>query len=414
MATVVTARVAPAVERVYSIDVLRGLVMVVMALDHTRDFYTGAPFEPEDLARTDLALFLTRWITHFCAPAFALLAGTGAYLAATRGLSRAELSTKLRKRGLFVALLDPTIAAVGWTFLTPLPAGLVLWMLGLSMVALSWLVRWPVRWIALFGLAMIALHDLADPINAASLGQIGGAIWKVLHVQGFIWLVPGKIPLWVVVYPLVPWIGVMAVGYALGASFERPPRERQRVFLLVGAAATIAFVALRATHAYGNPPAGLTFGLPLSNGPFVVQPTAAKTVISFLNVQKYPPSLQFLLMTLGPSLMLLAWLDRRFTDARPGRASAILLVYGRVPMFYYLAHIYLIHAIAVVVALAFRQPVLWLVTGGFLLNNRPPGYGHHLPFIYLMWILVVAMLFPLCRWFADVKRRRRDWWLRYV
>jgi len=400
--------------RLVSVDVLRGIVMVIMALDHTRDFFTGLRFPPEDITQTYGALFFTRWITHFCAPAFFFLAGTGAFLSAARGKTLPEVSRFLWTRGLWLVFLELTVIAFAWTFFLPFgPFGLVIWALGWSMVAMSLIVRLPLRWIAAFGMAMIALHNLADRISPAQLGKIGW-LWMVLHVPGFIPIQPPRIGFFVL-YPLIPWVGVMAVGYAFGAILLCEPQRRRRVTFAIGGLATLAFVLLRATNLYGNAPAGLSFGnLVPSGGDWHVQKSATLTLIAFLNVEKYPPSLQFLLMTLGPALMALALLDRLRLDGPAGALGRFFLVFGRVPMFYYVLHLYLIHALAVVAALLFHQPAKWLVGGAFILQPLPDGYGHGLPFIYLVWMTAILLLYFPCRWYMAVKERRKDWWLSYL
>src|SRR6266568_1418063 len=294
------AAVLPAqVSRLVAVDVLRGLVMVIMALDHTRDFMTYERFAPEDLAHTYGALFFTRFITHFCAPVFSFLAGTGAFLATTRGKSVQQVSWFFLTRGLWLVLLELTIVDFSWTFVPWAAAG-VLWILGWSMVAMALIVRLPVRWIAVFGIGMIATHNLLDRINPASFGKLAW-LWMLLHS-------PGPIPItphftFMSLYVLIPWVGVMAAGFAFGALLLRP--DRRRWILTLGISMTALFLLLRGFNLYGNS----TSGVPFSVGPWSAQPTLSLTVISFLNTEKYPPSLDYLLMTLGPSLVLLALLD---------------------------------------------------------------------------------------------------------
>jgi uncharacterized membrane protein len=406
-------------ERVYSVDLLRGVIMVIMALDHVRDYVSGLQFPPEFLARTWPALFYTRWITHFCAPWFCFLAGTGAYLALSRGRSPSQIRGLLWKRGIWLILLEWTVVSFGWTFLPlPLPVLLVLTMLGCCMMFLALLVNLPVKWIGAIGVAMILLHNLADGIRPEQFGAFGW-FWKILHVQAFIGSVPprfafgGRVPVgFFVLYPLVPWLGVMAAGYAFGALMRKPIAARRRILLWLGTACIAVFLLLRATNWYGNPhsPNGLGFG------DFHSQKTAAMTVVAFLNTAKYPPSLQFLLMTLGPGFLALAWFDR-FHPTQPSVGAGVgrfFLVYGRVPMFYYVLHIYLAHLLAVVLAFATHQSARWLLKGGFFLSGPPPGYGHALPVVYAVWIAVVLLLYFPCRWFMGVKQRRRDWWLAYM
>jgi uncharacterized membrane protein len=386
--------------RLESIDFVRGLVMVIMALDHTRDFFTNQAFDPENLDRTWAALFFTRWVTHFCAPMFFFLAGTGAYFYGKRR-TKSELSRFLWTRGLWLAILEFTLVGTAWTFMFPWGFFGVIWSLGFSMIILAVVARLPVKWIAWLSLSEICLHDLVDRVRPVSFGPWGW-VWNMLHVKGgpniFGWHA-------FVLFPLIPLCAVMAAGYAFGALLQRSDR---RVWMIrIGAAMTVAFLLLRITNFYGNPPA-LRGGV--TPGDWHVQPTVEKTVILFLDTEKYPPSLQFLLMTIGPSLLLLGWLDGK----RISKWWRPLLVFGRVPLFFYVLHLYLIHALAVVVALVLHQPYDWLLHGGFWFFGWPDGYGHNLPFVYLMWAIVVVTLYFPCRWFAGVKERRRDWWLSYL
>jgi uncharacterized membrane protein len=320
----------------------------------------------------------------------------------------------------WLIFLELTVLFWGWTFVFPGPGLnlLVIWALGCSMIVLSLLVRLPVRVVAGFGIAMIALHNLADTVRPAAFGKLFW-VWIILHRPGFIPLrADGSLQVFAL-YPLIPWVGVMAVGYAFGAVLMLPAERRRRVLCVLGASLTGLFVLLRATNLYGNPPVGFTLASP---GPFVPQPTLGLTLMSFLDTEKYPPSLQFLLMTLGPSLLLLAWFDRfdlRSAWGADGRGDPwqvvgrFFLVFGRVPFFFYVLHIYLVHALALIVALAWGQPIFNLTHGGFMAGIEP-GYGHGLGFVYLMWFLTIALLYLPCRWFLGVKERRRDWWLSYL
>lgn len=396
---------AAQIPRLVSVDVLRGIAMVIMALDHTRDFMSYLRFSPEDLSHTYGALFFTRFITHFCAPVFSFLAGTGAFLATTRGKSLQQVSWFFFTRGLWLVFLELTIVGFAWGFV-PLAFAGVIWILGWSMMAMALIVRLPVRWIAVFGLVMIATHDLLDPINPASLGKFDW-LWMFLHT-------PGSTPLTAHLsfyfgYVLIPWVGVMAAGFAFGSLLLRP--DRRKWILTLGVSATVLFFVLRGINAYGNGIAGLPFGFQRSAGPWAAQPTLSLTVISFFNALKYPPSLDYLLMTLGPALVLLALLDGVKTESG---LSRILLVYGRVPLFFYVLHLYLIHIMAILASLVTHQPVWYgpVIAG---LSSKPAGYGHGLPFIYVMWILAVAILYLPCLWFMEFKRRHRDWgWLSYL
>jgi uncharacterized membrane protein len=395
----------PAPSRLAFIDVLRGVAMVLMALDHTRDFFSGAHFAPEDLAHTTGPIFFTRWVTHFCAPLFFLLAGTGAYLSLSRGKSPDQVFRFLWTRGLWLVFLDLTVVTFAWTSGLPLLVGGVLWSLGWSMVAMAFLSRLPVRWIAALGAGLILTHNLLDRVNPASLGKFGG-LWIMLHGQGDFWIAPGK-EAFFVMFPLIPWLGVMAVGYALGALMKK--KGWAEICFGIGLALTVSFFVLRGFHLYGNSHRHL-------NGPAAgrwrLQPTMLLTLASFLDTLKYPPSLQYLLMTLGPSLMVLATLSTVNLDRWPAR---IMATFGRVPLFYYVVHLYLIRTLAVYTAMAFKQKAAWLLYGGVLMSLPPAGYGHRLPFIFGMWFVVLLIMYPLCALFARVKQRHASsWWAPYV
>jgi uncharacterized membrane protein len=355
--------------------------MVLMALDHTRDFF-GAPGNPTD--PTNPALFLTRWITHLCAPTFFLLTGTGAFLSRNRWPERG-LSRFLVTRGAWLVLLELTVLRFAYQFnvdyrVTML---LVIWALGWSMIALGVLVRLPLPAILTIGAAMIAGHNLLDGLRSAN------PLWAIVHGPGFV--LQGEHTVFAA-YPLIPWIGVTAVGYGLGAVFEWDAARRRRLLLQLGVAGVAGFVLLRALNAYGDP------------RPWTAQSTAVATALSFLNANKYPPSLIFLLMTLGPAMLVL-----RAIDARIPAALRPAVVYGRVPLFYYVAHFTLIHAAAVVTCLAIYGAAHWMFESPSLDKypfTPPPGWGFSLPVVYLVWIGVVVGLYPACRWFAGVKSRR--------
>jgi len=390
--------------RIWSVDVLRGLVMVVMALDHTRDYLTYLRFQPEDLARSYPALFFTRWITHFCAPLFFFLAGTGAYLLRSKSGTTGRVATFLWTRGVWLIVLEFTVIEYAWTFV-PWHFGGVIWSLGCAMIILGVLVWLPEPMILAFGLLVVGAHDLTDGVKLQSLGSFA-PLWSLLHRTG---TVPHTE--FFVLFPILPWAAVMALGYVFGRVLLRSGENRRRLTLRLGLVATLLFVCLRAFNAYGNPTADVAFN---SAGAWHSQASWAMTLVAFLDVEKYPPSLQFLLMTLGPSLIFLAYLDR----VRPGstieKILRPLLIFGRVPLFFYVLHLYAIHVLAIILALAFHQPVQWLLHGAFWMNRLPPGYGHGLPMIYAMWILVVALLYVPCARFAALKQRKRSWWLSYL
>lgn len=387
---VVNARATTVRQRVTSVDLVRGIVMILMALDHTRDYLSKLRFQPEDLAKSSPALFATRWITHFCAPTFFLLAGVGAGLAVSGGKSKKEVSKFLFTRGLWLVVLEFTVSAFGWNFKLGFPLILlVIWALGISMVILSGLIFLPKKIIAAISIITIAGHNLLDSVGAASMSG-GSALWHILHQPGLV----SSNPLVIVAYPVIPWFAVMALGFVLSDVFRWEPQRRKRFLLLAGGISIVAFIVIRFVNAYGNP-------LPWS-----AQKTGAMTVASFLNAMKYPPSLDYLLMTLGPTMIALALLE----NAR-GPLSRAASVYGRVPMFYYLGHIYVVHIIAAIFAMwqGGDASFLSLDTASF-----PKWYGTSLPGVYLAWLLVVLIMYLPCRWFADLKSRRRDWWLSYI
>ena len=363
-----------------------------MALDHVRDWVTNVRFPPENLAQGSAALFATRWVTHFCAPTFFLLAGVGIGILRRRGATPAALSRFLLARGVWLLVLELIVTPVGWQFgFRFIPAfALVLWALGWSMILMAALVHVPVPIVAAVSLIMIAGHNLLDAIRPRDLGAFAG-VWHVLHAPGF--AIPGVL---FVAYPLVPWVGVMGLGYVLAGAYEWDSARRRKFLIASGVAATIAFVVLRAVNGYGNP------------APWSPQRTPALTAASFLNVLKYPPSLQFLLMTLGPAFVALAAAER----AR-GRVAAWRSVYGRVPLFFYVVHIFVAHAAAVV--LTFMQGGEWrrmnVITD---LSTFPAWYGLPLPGVYAAWMAVVVLLYYPCREFARLKDSRGDWWLRYL
>jgi uncharacterized membrane protein len=384
----------PATHRLDSIDLVRGLVMVFMALDHVRDHIHRGAFthDPTDLSQVSAALFLTRWITHFCAPVFVFLAGTGAFLWGARGRTRAELSRYLLTRGLWLVVLELTVINWEWQMgirFTSLIAQ-VIWALGWSMVVLSLLVRLPLTAIVAVGGMMIVGHNLFDGVRPQTLGALA-PLWRILHVPGPIEYAPGYSLL--IMYPLVPWIGVMAVGYAFGAFYTRAAEERRGALLILGGLLTAAFVGLRALNVYGDP------------GPWSAQRDGLFSALSFLNCQKYPPSLLFLLMTLGPSLLLLGALERGIPAlARP------LVVFGRVPLFYYIVHLFVIDVLTVAFAVAQygrRTPEVFA-------QGPPADYGHGLVVVYAVWLGLVAALYPVCRWYAGVKARSKAGWLSYL
>lgn len=382
-------------ERLGSVDLLRGMVMALMALDHVRDYFTDARFYPLDLTQTNILLYMTRWITHFCAPVFVFLAGTGAFLSLTRGKTVPELSRFLFTRGLWLVFIELTVVRFGWLFNIDytLAIGQVIWAIGWSMVALAVLIRFPVKVATIFGLLMIALHNLFDDVTPDQLGILGWP-WQILHAGGPINYMQGYS--FLVAYPLIPWIGVMAVGYGFGTILIKEASARRKTLLRLGLAITAGFILIRATNLYGDP------------NQWSQQKDVVFTAFDFINCEKYPPSLLYLMITLGPAIAVLPLLER----AR-GWMAQFFIVFGRVPMFFYIIHIPLIHGLALLAA---------YLTGydtGFMFGNVPPwewppGYGFGLPVVYVVWGGVVLALYPVCKWFAEVKKRRKDVWLSYL
>jgi uncharacterized membrane protein len=379
--------------RLESIDVVRGIVMILMALDHTRDFFGNSGVNPTDVSSTTVPLFFTRWVTHFCAPTFFLLTGTGAFLARRRK-TRSELSRFLFTRGLWLIFLELVVTRVlGWQFNLDYRVTMlfILWALGWAMIVLSALVWLPTSAIVTFGIVMIATHNLLDSVPWKNW------FWSILHVPNVLLATP-RFTIFEV-YPLVPWIGVTAAGYALGEVYSWPAERRRRFLLRLGLTLGAAFVLLRAANVYGDPE------------PWGRQGSAVFTVLSFLNTTKYPPSLLFLLMTLGGATLLL-WAS----DGGVPRALRPALIFGKVPMFYYLLHIPLIHWLAIAACYARYGHVYWMFESPNLQSfpiTPPPGWGYSLPVVYLVWIVVVVALYPVCRWFSGVRQRNPATWLSY-
>ena len=403
--TVVSVREKLSATRAYrleSIDMVRGLVIVIMAIDHVRDYFNFGG-EPDPLANPDLgsALFFTRWITHFCAPVFVFLAGTSAGLMTSRK-SRSALGAFLFKRGVWLICVEWFVVATAWSFA---PWGIqqldgrvgvvmqVIWAIGASMVVLAGAQFLGQRVCLVIGGAIVVGHNLLDPIWPVTSGILdtGHPWWVALHAQmsiasgPFFFLIP---------YPVLPWTGVMLLGYGTAPLFQAPAQRRDARLLAWGVVATAIFVVLRGIGVYGEP------------NPWQVQDRALVTLIDFLNVTKYPPSLLFMLMTLGPAAILCAFADRvRDPIKRP------LVMFGRSPFAFYVAHLYLIHTLAIGFGVIQGFDASEFLTYSFFF---PKGYGVGLAGTYAVWLLVVAMLYPLCKWVAAIKNRRQDWWLSYL
>jgi uncharacterized membrane protein len=385
--------------RIESIDLLRGLVMILMALDHTREYFGATAISPTDLTRATAAVFMTRWITHICAPSFFFLTGTSAGLTLGRR-TIPQLSRLLVTRGVWLIVLELTVVrCFGYQFNVDYRVTMlvVLWALGWAMIALGLLVHLPIAVTTAAGAALIALHNLLDPIRPSSLGALA-PLWTILHVPGIVVATPAYTVF--AAYPLVPWIGVTAVGFGLGWLYTQPDDRRRTALLRLAIAFIAAFVVLRWLNVYGDP------------SPWTAQPSLLFSLLSFVNTTKYPPSLLFLLMTLGPALLIL-WMADAGTPSWLKPAAVV----GKVPLFYFVLHLSLIHLLAVVVCYVRYGTAHWMFESPRLDQypiTPPPGWGYSLPIVYVVWVIVVVMLYPLCRWYARVKERRSAWWLSYL
>ncbi len=379
--------------RVSSVDILRGLVMVIMALDHVRDYMhvEARLFIPTDLDQTSPLLFLTRWITHYCAPIFVLLAGLGAGLSALSGRSRIDQARFLITRGLWLIFLELTIILFAWNmtldFYQTAVLGII-WAIGASMIVLAGLLWLPRMALIALSLAIIFGHNLLDGITPdgfeAATGLPSG-FWKILHAQAVV-TVGGWSPF--ALYPLIPLIGVIGLGYGLSGLYGVPEILRRRVLLSLGFLFTAGFFVVRGLNGYGDP------------SPWTGQESSIFTVLSFLNTTKYPSSLAYLLMTLGPAFLFLAW-----TEQSRGPVARVLATIGRVPLFYYVLHLFLIHGIAILLGLAQGFSLAQMQPWFFML---PKEFGVSLWAVFGLWLLVVALLTPLCAWYAGVKRRSQS------
>jgi uncharacterized membrane protein len=387
--------------RISSIDFLRGTIMIIMALDHVRDYlYTDSfLYDPLDLTKTSGILFFTRWITHFCAPIFVLLAGTSAYLIGQKK-SKRELSAFLVKRGLWLVFLEMIVLNFGWNFNITFPMFffITIWSLGISMIVLAALIHLPKKLILVFCLVLVVGHNLLDGVHVPgnSLPAFG---WALLHEQQFFtW----HNEILLVGYPLIPLMAVMPLGYCLGQWYEKDydTEKRKRNLLILGSFCIVSFIVLRYSNVYGDPVK------------WSEQKNAFFTFLSFIKVNKYPTSLLYLLVTLGGGFLFLS-----FTEKLKGRVVDIVSVYGRVPMFYYLIHIYVIHLIAMVSSaiLPGQDWKIWMLTKPIWFTSSLKGYGFSLPVAYLIWIAIVVALYPLCKRYDAYKQANKGkWWLSYL
>lgn len=387
-------------KRIVSLDILKGLVMILMTLDHVRDYfhYDAFFYDPTDLSQTSPELFFTRFVTHFCAPVFVLLAGTSAYLVGRR-MSKKDLSIWLLKRGFWLIFIELTVVKFAWTFNPSYHTVglLVIWALGAGMISLAVFIQFP-RYISLSVAAlMIFGHNALDGFRPQG-NEFFVFIWKLLHVQSQ--AVFGDFTLRIS-YPVIPWLGLMVVGYYFGELY-RPEFDRQRrlkILLYSGLSCILLFVALRSGNFYGD------------SSPWVEQPSKLYSFLSFINVSKYPPSLLYLLITAGPSLLFLYLFERiDFSWLAP------VITIGRVPMFWYILHIYVIHLVAVIAAMLTGYAISDMVLTGFIsFEPQLKGYGFSLWAVYLFWIGICLLIYPISKWYDNYKRANRDkWWLSYL
>jgi uncharacterized membrane protein len=387
--------------RIESIDLLRGIVMIVMALDHVRDYFHADAFlfSPTDLTKTNVVLFFTRWITHYCAPIFIFLAGTSAFLIGMRK-SKKELSSFLLKRGLWLIFLELTVVNFAWFFNVEfsLITIFVIWALGVGMIVLAGFIHLPFMVTFAAGAVMLIGHNMLDGFHVEGDG-VKAILWSLIHeYQGF--SLSENYTLFIA-YPLIPWIGVMLLGYCFGIFYRSDfAATRKKLLLYLGFGLILLFVVIRFINVYGDP------------NPWSVQPSPMFTVLSFINVSKYPPSLLYLLITLGPAIIFLA-VSENFS----GAISQRIKILGRVPMFYYLLHLYLIHILAVIAAVLSGYEASDMVFNTWVTDSpNLVGYGFKLWVVYAVWISVVIILYPLCKWYDRyrITNQREKWWLSYV
>ncbi len=388
--------------RVAAVDVLRGLAMVIMALDHTREYFTSYTGNPLDPQQTAFALYMTRWVTHLCAPVFVFLAGTSIFLQ-QQTKSRRELSGHLLKRGLWLIATELTLVHLVFSFNWRWNVQMleVIWAIGASMALL---VHLGVRANLLLGLVLIAGHNAFDRIAPQDVAPLGW-LWSLLHVPGLLTGPPAAPPIVVVAYPLLPWVGVMAIGYAFGLVVLKARETRTAVELRAGLGMLGVFLLLRWSNLYGDP-----FS-------WKEQTEWWRTLLSFLNVQKYPPSLLFLLVMLGLALLIAASIELAEDRGLLAPVRRVLEVYGRVPFFYFLLHIALIHLLAVGLAASTGDDWRWWFRefpNGGVLTGRPPGFGVGLAPIWGIWIFVVSACYPACKWCGRIRAEKRVRLLSYL
>jgi Predicted membrane protein len=394
--------VQPAVTRyrITSIDFLRGLVMIIMALDHTRDFFHFQSFtgDPLNLATTSPLLYFTRWITHYCAPVFVFLSGTSVYLQSLRKTKK-ELGVFLVKRGLWLILIELFIMSFAFSFDVTYSIFFLqtIWAIGISMVILGLILWLPYTAIFIIGMVIVFGHNLLDFAEQKQMGGFGFG-WSLLHHQNSFHLWGNHTLL--IFYPFLPWTGLMLLGYCLGKLFGRDvdPARRRKVLTTLGLLIILFFILLRWANVYGDPSQWST------------QKNSFFTFLSFINTTKYPPSLQYMCMTIGPALLILA-----LFETIQNKFTRVITVYGRVPFLYYILHFYVLHTLCMILFLTrghtFNEG---LHPTGSPFNFVNGGEGYHLWQVYLIWIGVVALLYPICKWFSNYKLTHKNWWLSYL
>jgi uncharacterized membrane protein len=387
--------------RVLSIDLLRGAVMIIMALDHVRDYFHAGAFlyDPLDLDKASPILFFTRWITHYCAPVFMFLAGTSAFLTGQRKTKK-ELSAFLFKRGLWLIFIEMIVVNFGWHFAITFPwlLFIVIWALGISMIALAVLIHLPQKFILAVGIILLAGHNLLDGVHVQG-NNLKAFVWSILHDFGIFHFKGENL---FVAYPVMPWIGIMALGYCFGSFYAwgYDAAKRKKNLLLLGGSAILLFIIIRFSNLYGD------------SALWSSQKNFLYTFFSFIKTTKYPPSLLYAMMTLGPAIIFLA-----LTENAGNRLSKIISVYGRVPMFYYILHIYVIHLLAMLATVLFTNFnwKIWILNKPVWINEAFTGYGFSLKVVYLVWAIVVIGLYPLCKWYDKYKQNHKEkWWLSYL
>ena len=365
--------------RIRSIDVLRGIIMVIMALDHVRDFFSAAPFNPVDVTQTTPAWFFTRWITHFCAPVFVLLAGMSAYLYGTK-VNRADLRNFLLSRAVWLIFMEIAVINFLVSFDYNFIFLQVIWVIAVGFLVLAGLIYLS-RWVMIvFVIVLLAGHNLLDGI------QFDSYWWKMLHVQYFGSPVS-------IFYPIIPWPAILVLGYLFGELYTKSFEVRSKNLWITGGAFVLGFIILRSINVYGD-----------AHAWEVSDRGAIYTFLDFLNVSKYPPSLLYVLITIGPALLVLPFLEKL-----SGKIESFFLVYGRVPFFYYAIHFFLIHVAAIVFnGVVYGEWRTWAF-GGW-----PDGFKPSLLTAYVVWIVIIAMLYFPCKWFVGIKKTHTAWWLKYL